>query len=514
MNIQAAATLSKILSKWLLKSFFRLQVLVLCIGVGLSPVASALQLQLQEELKVRSPHDGQMERVGLLKPGSIINIPDEYAIRDGGKADNKIDVEATLNNWLKNSQAKNSFPNTAPSETQPGESVFDGELRDTFYPVNLVRGGYGSEVEGLKTDKIYYLPLEVLARKGKLLVVTEDTPIYEAPKESAPKKQVNEQPANSSTMEAALSCPDGSCAGRTRATMMDHFVSHIGEALAKSDRTLEQTKQRTTNDLRAISSTFKNSCGVDLESYIPYVKAHADAAGVPADLLLSILTQESSGRCNIINSESNRTQSVGLFQINTGNSKYRRCSSEQKRRLKTLTIDQMYSNALCLENPIVNLSESIRILKEKVNTLTRPTIRLHTANGVETYRGFDPERMKDQNGNWTPEMWRLVASAYNGGERWVLRAKHDLETFAYQHKEPLDAHNWEDLRVFYLRRHLDRYSNGHDYFFKNRLRGRAEHFALSNLAYAENMVPRQKTFRATGRVSVSEFWAGYIRDNF
>ena len=63
---------------------------------GLASVAEAVQIQIKQSIKMRELLDSQMERVGLLKAGSIVEIPDEFVI----KRNSRPNLELTLNNWL------------------------------------------------------------------------------------------------------------------------------------------------------------------------------------------------------------------------------------------------------------------------------------------------------------------------------------------------------------------------------------------------------------------------------
>jgi hypothetical protein len=96
----------------------------------------------------------------------------------------------------------------------------------------------------------------------------------------------------------------------------------------------------------------------------------------------------------------------------------------------------------------------------------------------------------------------LAASAYNGGERWVMYAKSDLDTFNRRHGTNLDPYNWEDLRIFYLRRFLG--SDRENDYLGRSISGRTSR-ALINLAYSENVVPRKRS--GSGEtLTIAELW--------
>lgn len=483
----------------------------ICVGIALSPVAHALKIQIAETKNVRLPGDDQMERVGQLKSGSIVEIPDDFTIFS---ASGKADLEKTLINWLRNA-------GTTSQGARPFSGIYDGEKRTYFYPVRILAVGKGSDANRLAPETTYYVAFENLAHNGNAIILSNDAPVLKQiglapevvrrkPREVPPAIRANP----TAHFEAQAPCTDQRCLERTKSVTLDALVdtlTQVGAVKRANDR-LRAAQRRTHNDMAVIEHSLRKSCGLSLSAIAKEVKHQANAAGVPADILLSIMVQESSGRCNILNSETNDSQSVGLFQVNSKSSPYRRCTSGEKKWLYGKSIEQLRTGPACLENPVVNLYESIRILKAKANLLTKPRITLISASGTkETYEGFDPRLMKNSDGTWSDDLWRLAVSAYNGGERWVLRAKSDLTTFNQKHGSRLRADNWEDLRVFYLRRYLDRTQNGHDVYFGNRRTGRSEENSINNLAYAENIVPSRSTTGQSASSSMRKAWAAYLR---
>ncbi|HRK07481.1 MAG TPA: transglycosylase SLT domain-containing protein [Pseudobdellovibrionaceae bacterium] len=521
--------------------------LLICVQLGVLPVAHAITIQIREDIKVRQPEDQQMERVGLLKAGSVIQIPDFYRVYKNGR----VDLELTLNNWLRH--AGHNVP--LDGQAAPGVHTFDGERRDYFFPVRVIHAAPGSSFAPGKEGGQHFIALRHLSRRGQALIVRTDahitamtpepqdlpTPVAttsagapptpptsppaaapaarpvvpqagrnrevvtpSAPAPVIPPARPIRQAPPRPHVEAAQACPHGHCQPQAeaipRSTVepFQNLVALLQPSLQQAEARHHRTEGRTLNDLRGIEQRFQQSCGFSLRSFLPVVKEKADQYGIPADVLLGLMTQESSGRCNILNSESNNTQSVGLFQVNSSGSRIPRCSSAQKAQLQRLSVAELAGGPRCLENAVVNLDEAIRILLQKRNTLTAHRVR--AMDGRTS--GFEPSRMSNH------DLWRLTVSAYNGGEGWVLQAKVDLERFNRQHRTQLDAHNWEDLRVFYLRRQLD--SRQQTRHFGEVATARSIENAINNLAYAENIVPRDAQVSGRHRRGMAYAWRDLV----
>jgi hypothetical protein len=439
---------------------------ILTVQLAVLPVSFALKLQIDQDIKLRINQDGQQERVGLLKRGTIVEIPDEFVeFKDGKK-----NLELTLNNWLR--KAGHQPPQT---ESGPGLFKFDGEKQDYFFPVKIAAGGLakGSTLPKEIASQPMYLALGHLVKRGNALVLTDDAsvhPITPRQRAEASPDAVRARRKQQEQMEATSPCAQGLCSKPSDTSdSVKHLIRAISPALSQVETKSKQVFQRTGNDLFHIDSSFKKSCGFTLTEYTSLVRLRAEQAGVPAEILLSLMTQESSGRCYALNSETDNTQSVGLFQINSTNTHYPRCTTEQKNILKSYgTTARLATGPRCLENPLLNLEEAIRLLKGKRTAIVRG--------------GFDESKIESQ------DLWRLVVSAYNGGEKWVMEAKNDLERFNSIHGTQLDAHKWEDLRLFYFRSWLD--PKRRQAMIGKSKGGRSQSNSVANLSYAENIVAR------------------------
>ncbi len=464
------------------KSRFLLSALssVLTVQLAIMPVSFALKLQIDQDIKLRINQDNQQERVGLLKRGTIIEIPDEYVVMKNGTKN----LELTLNNWLRS--AGYNPPQTA---TGPGLFKFDGEKQDYFFPVKIAPGGLakGSTLPKEIADQPMYLALGHLVRRGHALVLTDDStvqPITPRQRAESSPEAVQARQERQQQMEATSPCAQGLCSKPSDSSdSVKHLIRAIAPALSRAENRSRQVFRRTQNDLSKIENVFKQSCGFGLGEYSNLVRSRAEQAGVPAEILLSLMTQESSGRCYVLNSETDKTQSVGLFQINSTNTRYPRCTTDQKNILKSLgSPSRLATGPRCLENPLLNLEEAIRLLKGKRAAIVRG--------------GFDETKIDNL------DMWRLVVSAYNGGEKWVMEAKDDLERFNAIHGTRLYAHKWEDLRLFFFRSWLDPKRRSSMIGKSNA--GRSQANSVANLSYAENIVGR--SINTESRPGLSAQW--------
>ncbi len=457
---------------------------VLSIQVAFLPASFALRVQISSNVKLRSVEDKSMERVGLLKKGSIVEIPDRFTVERNGKPD----LELTLNNWLRMAGENRS----GRKSDGAGTYAFDGERSELFFPVTIVKPAKGSTVRTSHQDSEKFIALKYLIRSGNAMIVSDDAIVSDAKESNGYTGRENGDTTKdeqaTSQMEAQSICATGLCARPSDAsTQVRDLIDAISPGLAATNGASEHLRARTTTDLKLVYKTFQSSCGFSLSEFIPTVKAQAGAAGVPPELLLSIMTQENSGRCYLTNSESNSTQSLGIFQVNSTNRNYPRCSTDQITQLRTIgSLTGLSTGPRCLENPLVNLSEAIRLLRGKRESL---------ANG-----GFDLSKLEAGN------QWRLVAASYNGGQRWALQAKNDLEAFNKIHGTSLSAYNWGDLRIFFMREYLNRAEkNG---AFGDAKEGRSRENSVSNLAYSENIAGRPVT--DSNRSSLMTTWRSVL----
>lgn len=555
----------------------------------LMPVSAyPISVELNANLKIRSFHDGEMDRTGYLKRGSIIEIPDEFAVYNRNK---KLNFELTLNNWLR---TQSSFTKVQRKDNGVGLYKFDGESYDYFFPIKIKKIADGSTYVG-NGEKEIYMGLKYLSRRGRKLIVNSDAPVIPAEKlreefdkiagknneqsrktdtkiaEGKPTSRVQEvkrhgvqvqapvvsnrtystlptrsrknkvSEANTNTytpkkqdsasgitysvsyIGAGGKAPEGMdpgtwermkkwraaqikksaepvknkapeiksyhqteavdvsyCESCRKSGPIERLLANLPASLKRVDRAVKKNLERDDMLEEEVADRFKSSCGISWYDFKKEIYRETGNDREMVVLMRRLMMQESSARCQIVNSEADRTSSKGLFQINSETGRYGRCSQSDKNALKKASIETMKTKYQCIENPIVNLREAVWVLKGKERYLKSA--------------GFDLDQMTKK------DRQRLIFSAYNGGEHWVETAKKDLETFNSKQGTNLNYNNWEDLRLFYLRRALN-YKEQKQHFGsyiswvkgkRNRkLQRRGLVPAISNLAYVEAVIPRE-----------------------
>lgn len=466
------------------KALSALQVLAIAIGVAWSPIARAVEVQLKIGLQLEQLSDAPREERGLLRAGSVVDIPNQFRVNG---ANGKLDSELTLNNWLKNA----GRTGLREEHRAGGVLVRTAERTDYFYPVQIVKAAPGSDLKSYK-GKTYFLALRILKKQGDQLVTREDT----RPEPTAQSDR------DDSTAAQGSACLSGTCRARTAVPAFDRLMHDLGEPLRLAKASETRQKARTAHDFQTLSREFARSCGFSLDSFIPVVRKQTAAAGVPADILLSMMVQESSGHCFARNTNGNLTSDRGLWGINSNTSSIRRCSSAEIDSLRHSRATDLVRGPQCIENPVVNLNAAIAVLKNKAARLSKDLV----IDG-ERHSRFDERKLVNSRGNYTRDAWRLAASAYNGGEKWVFQAKTALLEFNHRNGTNLDPYNWDDLRVFYLRGYL---SNRTEEKHFGTLRGGREKDALANLAYTENIAPKR---RSSDFISIDELWLKHLARN-
>ncbi|MES2856531.1 MAG: hypothetical protein V4692_11745 [Bdellovibrionota bacterium] len=328
--------------KWIFQSIRIANAIVVALGIAISPVASALtnslQLSLKKEIKVRTFGQDKMSAIKILPAGSVVDIPVDFQVSG---TDGKVDVELTLNNWLKKAgYAESDF--ALPAVTS--------EKTDFFYPVRVVSapGFSAAEIQDLNS-KDGYVALRHLQRSNDLLVVDSPTPLLDAPPiknftpfrsveygkasgselaESKPSddpapppppppptREEEEAAAEISIDEAGLTCVNGNCRGES-ATPSAPFIAlrdSLSKALIDTRLSREEATRNTASNLKVVRSTFERTCGMTLNQFTKHLVAAEQKYGISAAVLFSMMLQESAGDCNA-RAKSESGVSTGLFQ--------------------------------------------------------------------------------------------------------------------------------------------------------------------------------------------------------
>lgn len=432
--------------------------------IALTPNLSlAVNVQLQRGVNLRSSGSSVLEKVGVLRAGSVVSIPDEYAVRTNGS----VNFELTLNNWLSKA---------SQLAEDPGLKNFTATKRDFFFPIKVVKAAPGSQ---LGNQDSYMIALKYLQRKGSLLETTEDAPVLTSetggqtdgavsPNElTGGETSIASQLEQTTSLEAAapapvcLECQRQTSLNDTLPTLADRLRVALDSNLAKP---LSKMTNRTVGHVNTTIARFEKTCYMKFSDFLGSLRQEITNStlrttvpnSLSSPLMLGLMTQETTGDCN---AKGDHGRSRGAFQAQT--TRY--------------TANQ-------LRNPITSARAAIDNLETQ-----------HQALAGE----FDFSRMSET------DRMRVLVSAYNGGPRWVIRAKDDLLQFNRQQGTNLDYNNWEHLRIFYFRRHLNPQN---EYQMFGTVRGKEQRStknALNNLAYTENLLPR---YQASNESTLQEAW--------
>lgn len=439
-------------------------------------VAFALQVRVKEQINIRTHSANKMVQSGKLLKGSIVQIPDKYTVYN--RTTNKPDLDLTLNNWLRDSK-------NLTKDDAPGNFQFKPNKFDFFFPVEVISTSPGSVTP---SDKPIFIALKSLAKKNRnLLEVVEDAPIYaENIDATAPhiatdplKFDVNIQKPQISDSEIAAGLTPETCTNCDQTNPIISIISFLPKTLMSLAQALSTKSNNISKNLNTLATSFEKSCnaGTPTKKYSDFLKIiDKELNGNPEmrDLLISKLAIESRGLCFNNRPEHNGSKSIGLFQINTKSSKYKTCSSEQNSQIRNASFTELENNYQCLDNPIVSLRESTRILKQKEQAL------------------FQGSEKFDINKVSLEDKQKLLVAAYNGGETHVLSARRNLVKFVEHNRSKgvevnLNPNSWEDLKVFFFRGALNE-NEQRIAFGEYRKSKRTNDFTISNIAHTEALV--------------------------
>lgn len=389
--------------------------------------AQPMRIDRYVSTRTADQNSGVLNATGTLAPGAVVKVPDEVA----QKFENE--DEAALNEWLASSGELRDF------------SIRGAVKRDFFFPVVVVDP---AKSVGIRAGDKVYVSIRFLARHQALRFVVEKQAPVVAKIEWDEKTKVFER-------------------------MKRDLASQLTMVENKNQRNVTNRRSAKRGIVR-----FDSSCPIKFDDFQPELERVSAEQRIPEELLLSVMHLESGFRCHLGRAEDDASHSVGLFQINTRSSNIPRCSEPQLEVIRVTTnVKGLRDNELrCLENPLVNLEEAARLLRNKYSAVN--------------------SRKQPASGSWETmtsgerDSWRLALAAYNGGEAYVYQAFFDIQDYNDRHGTQLDANDWETRRVFFLRRTLDR-DTQEAYFSQEMRYKRAFKNILINMAYVESMVGRE-----------------------
>lgn len=430
------------------------------ISFSLAMPAWSAELRLKQSRNVRMRNGNNVEYIAQLKENSIIEIPEKYVIRDN--ATQNVLEDLTLTNWLEQAQVDGSTD-------QPGVYTYDRNKKEYFFPVKVKKAIVNSEakqVRKVEDGETVYISLGKLKVGDGQLKLRGYAPIFGTIRDRKVKTAIDHVqelkpeeilPAEKLTADrAGTPCKECSSAGNLTNLIAD--LRRPLTAIMKRNMSAVNSGKKVAGNLR---QRFEKSCGMNFDSFLSELDKACNAAGVPREIMLSIMIQESHGNCQAGDGRG----SIGIFQVNLRSTSLRGSLQEKARKLK---------------DPRVNLYEAVRIVQMKRNALINAGFRLTSEN--------DPSGL---------ESWRPVLAAYNGGEKYVVDAKNDLLAFNRAHGSRYNFNHWEHLRIFMLRNWL---TSGDDAkHFSSRRRGfRSQNNSIINVSYVDTIVGRQE-YDANGR---------------
>ncbi|MES2768026.1 MAG: transglycosylase SLT domain-containing protein [Bdellovibrionota bacterium] len=396
-----------------------------------------------------------LKALTVMPKGTVLEVPDEFVI----KTDNKVDINKTLNNWMIQSNIK--------------QTRFDKRGRPSyehFFPVKIVSMPDNKSMNGQHG----FVALKHIAERGGLkLETTHKTNLVDSRefkiKNSKPSIYANGGRHETTEAKTCIAdCDDeNSLQKRIRADLQSELTK------VKNHTNAMMRSKRIGGSFDAIARNFERTCfGLKFDDFANYVKEVAPKQNIPAEVMLGILTQESAGVCHAVGDKKSRSKSVGLFQLNTRTvTNVDSCTPQQLQSLKGKTIDQMASDSSlrCLQNPAVNLEGGMKVLLNKysiVNNGAQPTSSSWATMSLTEKDNF-----------------RKALAAYNGGEGWVQISKSDI-AFAKDKFDIALNNDWETVRLFMFRHKLR--ANG--YVGKNK--SRMTKWETSNVAYVDAILGR------------------------
>lgn len=268
---------------------------------------------------------------------------------------------------------------------------------------------------------------------------------------------------------------------------LSQLKNDLNQVLAQVEGTKQyraSTKIRTTP--AQVEAQLSGTCG--RSGLVQTIAEECQKAGIPPELLLAMLQQESAGNCTAVGPD--RPPSIGLFQIaeNGISAGISFCQPNDASAV---------NNPNCIQNPLTNLREAIRILRSKFKSVND---RFPQPPPTPVASQSPAER----------DLWRKAIMAYNGGQAYVFQAYNDIKSFNAKFHTNYNPDNWEVRRLFLFRMALA--ENGRNYHDNNYRWKRSQANAVSNLAYTELALGRDPSAEnANPGVSYAAEWAAHLK---
>ena len=241
--------------------------------------------------------------------------------------------------------------------------------------------------------------------------------------------------------------------------------------------------------LSTVINNFKKSCGREFSDFLPKLYCDSCRSGILPDVMLSMMTAESLGKCNALNKGQGTAEaSVGLFQVDA--------TQHQCRRNNIGTS----ANEECLYDPINNLFYGKKILSEFYNQVN-PNVGENMC--FKSWKDIPVEKR---------DAWRRAVSAYNGGPGWVNRAVESVENIKFKKGKNLRGTHKNNILTGVAKQSKTDWETLRMYYFKEKLHGRNGRdiqFTISNIAHVEAIFGREKE---GSHPALIDAWSEYIQE--
>lgn len=232
-----------------------------------TPVADALQIEIKSRMNLRALRNNELRVVATLAAGSIVEIPDEFRVKRGGKTDAK----ASFDKWAREGAAEGGY-----SESDVTKPVTNSKL-DFYFKVKIKKMAKGSKGPRSLVGKTHYMALRVLSKSRGGLRVIENSPVYAGPSDKTPLKPLDPSEAATETASATTSAPPAetelaasgtcmSCVGTTNAPAGAELLQQTTQTLEQQTLPEAFNAEASAGNFQKLSRGFPPTCQAFIRS--------------------------------------------------------------------------------------------------------------------------------------------------------------------------------------------------------------------------------------------------------
>jgi hypothetical protein len=369
-----------------------------CINFLTTQTLFAKQIELTEARNLRASGEALLAVVGRLEAGSIIDIPDEYAVAKNGQ----FDFDASVEKW---SHAMKDKQGAAPILAK-----FNEKQKDYFVPIKIIQAAPGSRIKDANENLLISIRNVAVFKDGENIRMQTQgsTPLMKDKKaqnvecdeicqkwKESEQKDKAEMKSSQSKMEAGSavigSTPQGCAdcnsndssqiaevnmqAKRLKKTILsDDKAKPVGRKYIQSKFILSAQQQ-----FEEMSKNLKDTCHIEMKDFTKLIDAKVKGTPFTTEHFLAIMQRESKGIC-FPQGSNGIAEKHGLFGIQDADSTLgleHVCTAQQKKALHQSVIKNSDSLNLfrnyeshpeinCVGNPVRNFEASLRILTGKL----------------------------------------------------------------------------------------------------------------------------------------------------